>query len=292
MPNTGTLLPNPNSTSFITALGNAFGVSSTSTGDQLKLYNGLNTYAAMVPSGDHANDDETAPKCFATIILLDKNYNYVNAAWQQISTNCQQTSPTVKTPPFHDFLSKELTVTEPGYAYVFLSNEHYNFVDVYFDDVTLTHIQSAVVAGSDYYPFGLAMKEREVTDEEYRYGYQGQFSEKDLTTGMQEFELRMYDPRIGRWMSPDPYGQFASPYLAMGNIPHMATDPNGGWCCGGDKIAFEVMGREVMGAVATRIPAQAISTAALTTVIISRAIPGRSEWQGATTEVDYRGSFY
>lgn len=32
-----------------------------------------------------------------------------------------------------------------------------------------------------------------------------------------------------RWLSPDPYGQFSSPYLGMGNIPHMSADPNGGW---------------------------------------------------------------
>lgn len=32
-----------------------------------------------------------------------------------------------------------------------------------------------------------------------------------------------------RWLSPDPYGQFSSPYLGMGNAPHMRYDPDGGW---------------------------------------------------------------
>ena len=32
-----------------------------------------------------------------------------------------------------------------------------------------------------------------------------------------------------RWLSPDPYGQFSSPYLGMGNTPHMSADPDGGW---------------------------------------------------------------
>ena len=31
-----------------------------------------------------------------------------------------------------------------------------------------------------------------------------------------------------RWLSPDPYGQFNSPYLGMGNKPHMGVDPDGG----------------------------------------------------------------
>jgi hypothetical protein len=37
----------------------------------------------------------------------------------------------------------------------------------------------------------------------------------------------MYDPAIGRWFGVDPQGQFASPYLAMGNNPVMMVDPDG-----------------------------------------------------------------
>ncbi len=32
-----------------------------------------------------------------------------------------------------------------------------------------------------------------------------------------------------RWLSPDPYGQFSSPYMGMGNTPNMSADPDGGW---------------------------------------------------------------
>jgi hypothetical protein len=38
----------------------------------------------------------------------------------------------------------------------------------------------------------------------------------------------MYDPTLGRWISPDPYSQFHSAYLGMGNNPVNLTDPNGG----------------------------------------------------------------
>lgn len=30
-------------------------------------------------------------------------------------------------------------------------------------------------------------------------------------------------------MSPDPYGQYPSPYVGMGNTPHMSVDSDGGW---------------------------------------------------------------
>ena len=101
-------------------------------------------------------------------------------------------------------------------------------MDVYFDDFKVTQVHSNVVAGADYYPFGLVMSTREITQEPYRYGYQGQYSEKDNDTGYNSFELRQYDARTGRWISGDPYGQYNSPYLGMGNNPVNGVDPSGG----------------------------------------------------------------
>ena len=40
--------------------------------------------------------------------------------------------------------------------------------------------------------------------------------------------LRDYDPVVGRFLSIDPAGQYASPYLGMGNNPINGVDPTGG----------------------------------------------------------------
>ncbi|MBK8805153.1 MAG: hypothetical protein IPO21_00315 [Bacteroidales bacterium] len=61
----------------------------------------------------------------------------------------------------------------------------------------------------------------------YRFGYQGQFAEYDFETGYNHFEARLYNPRIGRWLSTDPAGQYWSPYLAMGNIWMNGVDRDG-----------------------------------------------------------------
>ncbi len=79
---------------------------------------------------------------------------------------------------------------------------------------------------ADYYPFGEQLQGRSSASN-YRYAYQGQ--ELDQETGMEAFQLRMWDGRLGRWLSPDPYGQYASPYLGMGNDPVNGIDPDGGW---------------------------------------------------------------
>lgn len=85
---------------------------------------------------------------------------------------------------------------------------------------------AAITAKTDYYPFGMPMPNRNV-EGNYRYAFQGQ--EKDPETGMEAFELRLWDSRIGRWLTTDPYGQYASPYLGMGNNPISRIDPDGGY---------------------------------------------------------------
>ena len=76
----------------------------------------------------------------------------------------------------------------------------------------------------DYYPFGLVLRQAGIG---YRYGYQGDFSEEEKN-GLNAFQLRYYDPVLGRWLTPDPMRQHWSPYLAMSNNPIMYTDPDGG----------------------------------------------------------------
>lgn len=220
-----------NATSFITALASAFGTSSGATGELGKLYSGLNSYATVVAGGDHPSDDESAPKAFVTILLFDKNYNLVDAAWDQIDVAANQTSGTVKTPPNHDYMTKEVTVAEAGYAYVFLSNEHPTYVDVYFDDLTITHTPGQVIAVNDYYPFGLTFNSysrENTTSQDYKFN--GKELQDELSLGWLDYGARMYMPEIGRWGAVDPLVEKfypASPYNYAFSNPVNLTDPDG-----------------------------------------------------------------
>lgn len=64
----------------------------------------------------------------------------------------------------------------------------------------------------------------------YRYGYQGEYAEKEpeLEGSVNSFQLRLWDARIGRWLTIDPAGQHFSPYMGMGNNPISRVDPDGG----------------------------------------------------------------
>jgi RHS repeat-associated protein len=74
-------------------------------------------------------------------------------------------------------------------------------------------------------PYGEIMREWKHADlDKHRYGYQGDFAEKDWATFVQKqasltSNSGTYDSKIGRWLVPDPMRQFASPYVGMGNDP-------------------------------------------------------------------------
>jgi len=96
-------------------------------------------------------------------------------------------------------------------------------VDYYLADVT---------SSTDYYAFGSEMRAR-TSPSQYRYGFNGK--EKDdevfnLPSTSYDFGARMYNSRLGRWMSADPkqyrYPDL-SPYNFVANDPIIATDPSG-----------------------------------------------------------------
>ena len=97
----------------------------------------------------------------------------------------------------HEILTLSIDITQAGSIYV----------DVYFDNLKINHYRNKVITQTtDYYPGGSVLRTAKTNEENhYRYGYQGEFSEEDEETGWNSFELRMYDPIIGRWMAPDPY---------------------------------------------------------------------------------------
>ncbi len=110
----------------------------------------------------------------------------------------------------------------PEYEY-FLKNHLANVRAILKDDYPGDNV---LFSYADYYPGGFEMPDRQ-KGSTYRFGYQGQFAEKDQETGFNHFEAREYDPRIMWWTVTDPAGQYWSPYVGMGNNPISGADPDG-----------------------------------------------------------------
>src|SRR5690554_6248731 len=105
-----------------------------------------------------------------------------------------------------------------------------------------------VVSYSDYYPYGMQMPgKKQLRDldgngnpvyvpangsDGYRYGFNGMEKDDNIkgAGNSYDFGARLYDPRVGRWLSIDPLEKEQpgfTPYKAFYNNPNLFIDPDG-----------------------------------------------------------------
>ena len=170
---------------------------------------------------------ETTALASLNYIFLDMDYQVVSTGYEYMGEEAL-TDPVSLAGPWTK-LSKTLAIDQPGYLYVFVNNESVG-VGAIFDDMEVSMVGDRLVETTDYYPFGSVLASAKMDEgDDYRFGYQGQFAEKDKETGWNHFELRQYDPLVGRFTTVDPARQFHSPYVSNGNNPIIGTDPTGGF---------------------------------------------------------------
>ena len=85
---------------------------------------------------------------------------------------------------------------------------------------------------NDYYPFGMVMPGRAYTSENYRFGFNGKENDDEVkgNGNQQDYGFRIYDTRLGRFLSVDPITNEypgLSPYQFAGNTPIAAADLDG-----------------------------------------------------------------
>lgn len=83
-----------------------------------------------------------------------------------------------------------------------------------------------------YYPFGMRMPNRGAGGVSYRYGFNGKETENDVKGigNEQDYGMRIYDPRLGRFLSVDPLAtKFPelTPFQFASNTPIRAIDLDG-----------------------------------------------------------------
>lgn len=89
-----------------------------------------------------------------------------------------------------------------------------------------------VRSASDYYPFGMMMPGRSYSSGDYRFGFNGMELDNEIkgTGNSYDFGARIYDSRVGRWLSLDPLANKypnQTPYHFTGNNPILFVDYDG-----------------------------------------------------------------
>jgi RHS repeat-associated protein len=218
--------------SFATALLSAFNLPTPGVGEVGTPSATMQAFGSIIAAGSHPEKNDAHPKGWLNILVFDKNHNLVDMAFQQVDAAYSQPGGTTTKAP-HQLLSKQITVKQPGYVYIYLSNEGAWAQEIYFDDFKITHTKSPIIQIEDYYPFGLTFnswgRDHSLSN---NFKYNGKEEQDELDLGWLDYGARMYDPTIGRWSAPDALAEFGfslTPFRYCFNNPVNYVDPLGLW---------------------------------------------------------------
>jgi RHS repeat-associated protein len=101
------------------------------------------------------------------------------------------------------------------------------------DNTTIDYFLADAVSEQEYYVFGAQMPGRTINTVGYRYGFNGKENDNDVGKGsgnQQDYGMRIYDPRIGKFLSMDPIASNypeLTPYQFSSNRPIDGIDLDG-----------------------------------------------------------------
>jgi RHS repeat-associated protein len=119
---------------------------------------------------------------------------------------------------------------------VFNGTNNGTAVTFYIDNVNVSKVgyyTACVVNAQDYYPYGMLMPGRSpISSIGYRFGFNGMEKDDEFKTNgnSYDFGARIYDPRLGRFLSVDPLSKKypeLSPYQFASNNPIQFVDIDG-----------------------------------------------------------------
>jgi RHS repeat-associated protein len=176
------------------------------------------------------SDTSIKPKAYINWIAFDEQFNY------DAGSSGSQPVGADNTLNIHQLSG--MSMKKSGYLYIYVSNETPN-IDVFFDNLQLTHIRGPLLEETHYYPFGLTMagiSSRAVAfgnpENKNKFNKGSELQHKEFVdgSGLEWYatNFRSLDPQLGRWWQTDSKPDYKeSMYSAMSNNPILYNDALG-----------------------------------------------------------------
>lgn len=154
------------------------------------------------------------------ILYPDLNtYTYSNTPEELSKGNSRQFLPNEQITDILGNRHYELT-NHLGNVLVTISDRHLPV----WSGSAVTSYDPDIISSSDYYPFGAQMPGRKYNADEYRYGFNGKENDNEIKGdgNQQDYGMRIYDPRLGKFLSVDP---LAKDYSGWSPYPYAMNSP-------------------------------------------------------------------
>jgi len=212
--------------SLIAALNSSIGTVSGGHGTPTELATSNVLDAGATSFLNSQSYNSSLPKAYLNWILFDEQFNYITSGsgFDQVGSNGN-----IKTHSFND-----MPISKSGYLYIFVSNASPE-IDVWFDNLQVTHIKGPLLQEDHYYPFGLTMQG--ISSQAASFGKTNDYKfnggvelENAFNVNTYSTFFRTYDQQLGRFTGIDILAEsfsFINPYQFGYNNPITYNDPLG-----------------------------------------------------------------
>jgi|GEM_PF-2679954 len=178
----------------------------------------LNLGLGLSPVPNPANG---VPKAQLRYLFYDKDNRFVSSQSVPVTASAANNWSRLALPQF--------TATQDGYLQVLVVNE--SNVDVWFDDLSITHTEALIVQENHYDAWGLNLAGIETQGQpDHKFQYNGKEKQSEFGLNWIDYDTRYYDVQLGRWHAVDILAEQSrrwSPYTYVLNNPLTLIDPDG-----------------------------------------------------------------